>query len=73
MGGGCLTWSIAVHEVVGVLCVICVFVTVPLPKEQNSLQIVGAQPSDGSQIPGIRKWPQEYCLKSLMPQSGPYY
>ncbi len=30
-------------------------------KEQNPLvQIVGAQPSDGSQIPGIRKWPQEY-------------
>ncbi|MEZ7515740.1 cysteine synthase CysM [Flavobacterium frigidarium] len=30
-------------------------------KEQNSnIQIVGAQPSDGSQIPGIRKWPQEY-------------
>jgi cysteine synthase B len=24
---------------------------------------VGAQPSDGSQIPGIRKWPQEYLPK----------
>jgi cysteine synthase B len=33
-------------------------------KEQNSnIQIVGAQPSDGSQIPGIRKWPQEYLPK----------
>jgi cysteine synthase B len=34
-------------------------------KEQNSdVQIVGAQqPSDGSQIPGIRKWPQEYLPK----------
>ncbi|MBZ0106515.1 MAG: cysteine synthase CysM [Sulfuricella denitrificans] len=30
-------------------------------KEQNSrIQIIGAQPSEGSQIPGIRKWPQEY-------------
>jgi cysteine synthase len=30
-------------------------------KEKNpAIQIVGAQPSDGSQIPGIRKWPQEY-------------
>ncbi|REH01764.1 cysteine synthase CysM [Flavobacterium aquicola] len=30
-------------------------------KEKNpNIQIVGAQPSDGSQIPGIRKWPQEY-------------
>jgi len=33
-------------------------------KEQNkSIQIIGAQPSDGSQIPGIRKWPQEYLPK----------
>lgn len=33
-------------------------------KEKNpSVQIVGAQPSDGSQIPGIRKWPQEYLPK----------
>jgi cysteine synthase B len=32
-------------------------------KEKNpAIQIVGAQPSDGSQIPGIRKWPQEYLL-----------
>jgi cysteine synthase B len=30
-------------------------------KEQNPLiQIVGCQPADGSQIPGIRKWPKEY-------------
>jgi cysteine synthase B len=30
-------------------------------KEKNpSVQIIGAQPSEGSRIPGIRKWPQEY-------------
>jgi len=30
-------------------------------KEQNpSIQIVGVQPTEGSQIPGIRKWPDEY-------------
>lgn len=30
-------------------------------KEQSSaVQIVGAQPEEGSQIPGIRKWPQAY-------------
>lgn len=30
-------------------------------KEQNPLiQIVGCQPSDGSKIPGIRKWPAAY-------------
>ncbi len=33
-------------------------------KEKNpAIQIVGAQPSDGSQIPGIRKWPVEYLPK----------
>ncbi|MFN7835828.1 MAG: cysteine synthase CysM [Burkholderiaceae bacterium] len=33
-------------------------------KSQNAaVQIVGAQPSEGSQIPGIRKWPQEYLPK----------
>lgn len=33
-------------------------------KERNPLiQIIGAQPSDGSQIPGIRKWPVEYLPK----------
>lgn len=30
-------------------------------KEQNAaVRIIGAQPSEGSRIPGIRKWPQEY-------------
>ena len=33
-------------------------------KEQNpAIQIVGAQPEDGSQIPGIRKWPEAYLPK----------
>ncbi len=33
-------------------------------KEQNSdIQIVGCQPTDGSQIPGIRKWPEAYLPK----------
>jgi cysteine synthase B len=33
-------------------------------KEQNpNVQIIGAQPSDGSKIPGIRKWPEEYLPK----------
>lgn len=30
-------------------------------KEQNSqVQIIGVQPEEGSQIPGIRKWPEAY-------------
>jgi cysteine synthase B len=33
-------------------------------KEKNSaIQIVGCQPTDGSQIPGIRKWPAAYLPK----------
>ena len=33
-------------------------------KEQNkAIQIVGVQPTDGSSIPGIRKWPKEYLPK----------
>lgn len=33
-------------------------------KEQNTgIQIVGCQPTDGSQIPGIRKWPEAYLPK----------
>jgi cysteine synthase B len=33
-------------------------------KERNpAVRIVGAQPSDGSQIPGIRKWPPAYLPK----------
>ena len=33
-------------------------------KEQNSaIEIIGVQPEAGSQIPGIRKWPEEYLPK----------
>jgi cysteine synthase B len=37
-------------------------------KEQNpAIQIVGLQPKDGSRIPGIRRWPQEYLPKIFDP------
>ena len=37
-------------------------------KSQNpNVQIIGAEPSEGSQIPGIRKWPQEYLPKIYKP------
>ncbi|TAL56990.1 cysteine synthase CysM [Pandoraea sp.] len=33
-------------------------------KEQNAaIQIVGAEPAEGSRIPGIRKWPEAYLPK----------
>ena len=37
-------------------------------KEQNpAIRIVGAQPSEGSRIPGIRKWPEAYLPKIFDP------
>ncbi len=37
-------------------------------KENNSaVQVVGAQPAEGSQIPGIRKWPEAYLPKIYDP------
>ena len=37
-------------------------------KEQNpAVRIVGAQPQDGSRIPGIRKWPEAYLPKIYEP------
>jgi cysteine synthase B len=33
-------------------------------KEKNpKIQVIGCQPTEGSQIPGIRKWPQQYLPK----------
>jgi cysteine synthase B len=39
-------------------------------KERNpAVQIIGAQPAEGSQIPGIRKWPPAY-LPSIYDPTG---
>ena len=39
-------------------------------KEKNpAIKIIGAQPSEGSRIPGIRKWPQAYMPKIYDPSS----
>lgn len=38
-------------------------------KSQNpNVQIIGAEPSEGSQIPGIRKWPAEYLPSIFKPE-----
>ena len=34
-----------------------------LKERDKGIQIVGVQPTDGSKIPGIRKWPKEYLPK----------
>jgi len=39
-------------------------------KEKNpAIRIIGAQPSEGSRIPGIRKWPVEYLPKIYDPSN----
>ncbi len=39
-------------------------------KSQNAnVRVIGAQPSEGSRIPGIRKWPQEYLPKIYDPSA----
>ena len=38
-------------------------------KEKNpSIEIIGAQPEEGSQIPGIRKWPAAYLPRIFDPR-----
>jgi cysteine synthase B len=38
-------------------------------KEQNpDIQIVGCQPTEGSKIPGIRRWPEAYRPKIYQPE-----
>ena len=39
-----------------------------LKEKNNKIQIIGAQPTDGSRIPGIRRWPKEYLPKIFDPQ-----
>ena len=34
-----------------------------LKEKKPAIQIVGAEPQEGSQIPGIRKWPEQYLPK----------
>lgn len=37
-------------------------------EKNNDIQIVGCQPTEGSSIPGIRRWPTEYLPKIFEPE-----
>ena len=39
-----------------------------LKSKNSDIQIIGCQPTDGSQIPGIRKWPEAYLPKIFDPK-----
>jgi len=38
-----------------------------LKEQRQSVRVIGAQPSEGSRIPGIRKWPEAYLPKIYDP------
>src|SRR3546814_8679690 len=38
-----------------------------LRTKNSAIRVVGAQPAEGSQIPGIRKWPEAYQPKIYQP------
>lgn len=38
-----------------------------LKEQKADIQIIGCQPTDGSRIPGIRRWPKEYLPKIYDP------
>jgi S-sulfo-L-cysteine synthase (O-acetyl-L-serine-dependent) len=38
-----------------------------LKEKNDTVRVIGCQPSEGSRIPGIRKWPQEYLPKIYDP------
>jgi cysteine synthase B len=40
-----------------------------LKEKKPSVRIIGAQPSEGSRIPGIRKWPEAYLPKIYEPSA----
>ncbi|HET9645784.1 MAG TPA: cysteine synthase CysM [Burkholderiaceae bacterium] len=40
-----------------------------LRDKNGAVRIIGAQPSEGSRIPGIRKWPEEYLPKIYDPKA----
>jgi cysteine synthase B len=40
-----------------------------LKEKKPAVRIVGAQPSEGSRIPGIRKWPEAYLPKIYDPSA----
>ncbi|MEI6227351.1 MAG: cysteine synthase CysM [Methylophilaceae bacterium] len=62
--GGKITHFVASMETTGTIMGVSRYL-----KEQNpNIQIIGVQPEDGAQIPGIRKWPQEYLPKIYDPK-----
>ena len=61
--GGCVTHFVSSMGTTGTI----VGVSRYLKEKNPAIAIVGAQPAEGSQIPGIRKWPEAYLPKIYDP------
>ena len=63
--GGCVTHFVSAMGTTGTITGVSRFL-----KEKNpEIRIVGAQPAEGSRIPGIRKWPAAYLPKIYRPET----
>ena len=62
--GGKITHFVASMGTTGTIMGVSRYLKEPNP----NIQIIGVQPEDGAQIPGIRKWPQEYLPKIYDPK-----
>ncbi len=62
---GCVTHFVSAMGTTGTITGVSKYL-----KSQNpAIRIVGAQPSEGSRIPGIRKWPEAYLPKIYDPHN----
>jgi S-sulfo-L-cysteine synthase (O-acetyl-L-serine-dependent) len=62
---GCVTHFVSAMGTTGTITGVSRFL-----REKNAqVRIIGAQPSEGSRIPGIRKWPEEYLPKIYDPKA----
>ena len=60
---GCVTHFVSAMGTTGTITGVSRFL-----KEKNpAVRVIGAQPSEGSRIPGIRKWPEAYLPKIYDP------
>lgn len=61
--GGRITHFVSAMGTTGTITGVARF----LKERQPSVRIIGAQPSEGSRIPGIRQWPQAYLPRIYEP------
>ena len=63
--GGRVTHFVSAMGTTGTITGVSRFLKMQNPK----VRVIGAQPSEGSRIPGIRKWPQEYMPTIYEPKA----